>query len=99
MKQEDNEITTWLKTLIIAIGIINDIVLQRNHQLERGNNLDFSNSALEIECLIYLYNSYDIIIIERSDPKNWIQDIGLLILSKRQNKEIHNIFTHLKNDS
>ena len=51
MKQEDNEITTWLKTLIIAIGIINDIVLQRNHQLERENNLDFSSSALEIECL------------------------------------------------
>ena len=30
---------------------MNGIMLKRNHQLERENNLDFSNSALEIECL------------------------------------------------
>ena len=51
MMQENNEITTLLKILLVEIEIINHIMLKRNHQLERENNLDFSSSALEIECL------------------------------------------------
>ena len=35
MMQENNEITTLLKILIIELEIMNDIMLKRNHQLER----------------------------------------------------------------
>ena len=79
---------------------MNDIVLKRDHQLERENNLDFSNRVLETDALgwKYLSNSYDVRIIELTDP-NWIQDVDMLILSNEQNKEIYNIFIHLKNVS
>ena len=76
---------------------MNDIVLKRNHQLERENNLDFSNSALEIECLECKQNSYDVRIIEqttRLDSRCWHANI-----IEQANKEIYNIFTHLKNYS
>ena len=56
MMQENNEITTLLKILLVEIEIINHIMLKRNHQLERENNLDFSNRALENECLECKYH-------------------------------------------